>query len=152
MPLASSQITAANPGMGNYQTYFARRATPDAPFQAPLALPELVHADRSTVDGFLTDDGLTFFFSSRLAPAPAPDGGAATDAGQDAAAAAPTSDLFVTWRRSIDGPFSEPQPLTDLNTPDDERDPWMSPDGTTFYFTSDRGGSLNIYRVNVKPR
>ena len=45
-----------------------------------------------------------------------------------------------------------PQPLGDLNTAADERDPWLSPDGKTLYFTSDRGGVLSIYTAAVKPR
>jgi Tol biopolymer transport system component len=45
-----------------------------------------------------------------------------------------------------------PQALDDLNTPGDERDPWLTADGTTLYFTSDRGGALNIYPAAVKPR
>ena len=43
-------------------------------------------------------------------------------------------------------------PLDDLNTPGDERDPWLTPDGKTLYFTSDRDGALNIYTAAVKPR
>ena len=44
------------------------------------------------------------------------------------------------------------QPLDDLNTAGDERDPWLTPDGKTLYFTSDRDGALNIYTALVKPR
>jgi Tol biopolymer transport system component len=58
----------------------------------------------------------------------------------------------VAWRRSTNEAFSVTQPLSDLNTPADERDPWLSPDGTTLYFTSDRGGILNIYTARVQPR
>ena len=62
------------------------------------------------------------------------------------------SDLFVAWRLSTSEPFSLSQPLDDLNTAADERDPWLSPDGKTLYFTSDRGGVLSIYTAAVKPR
>ena len=143
MPMASTHTTSANPTAGNYQTYLAARAAASAPFGVPAPIPELSYADRSTVDGCLTDDGLTLFFSSTpLAPA---DGGAA-DAG------APTSDLFVASRRALGEPFSTPQALDDLDTAADERDPWLTPDGTTLYFTSDRGGALNIYTALVQPR
>lgn len=153
MPMASTQVTAKNPAAGNYQTYLAARATTGAPFAAPVAIPELDYTDRSTVDGFLTDDGLTMFFSSApLAEAadaavPRVDGGAKTADG-----GAPNSDLFVAWRRTTTEGFTGELPLSDLNTSADERDPWLSPDGTTLYFTSDRGGVLNIYTAQVKPR
>jgi hypothetical protein len=152
MPMASTKTTANNPAAGNYQTYLATRATTGAPFGAPVTIPELDYADRSTVDGFLTDDGLTMFFSSAPlaeaadAAAPPVDGGETIDGG------APNSDLFVAWRLSTSELFSGTQPLDDLNTAADERDPWLSPDGTTLYFTSNRSGVLSIYTARVLPR
>jgi hypothetical protein len=144
MPLAS---TAAVPSV--YQTYFAGRVARGAPFAPPVPIPSIDHPNKSSVDAFLTDDGLTVFYSS--APVSDVDGGAA-DAGPTADAGAPTADLFVAWRRSTDEDFSAFQPLDDLNTSFDERDPWLTPDGKTLYFTSDRGGVLNIYTAAVKPR
>jgi hypothetical protein len=159
MPMASTQVTAKDPVVGNYQTYLAARATTGAPFAAPVPILELDYSDRSTVDGFLTDDGLTMFFSSAPvteaadAAAPPVDGGKLGDAGAKTVdGGAPNSDLFVAWRRSTSESFSGTTPLSDLNTAADERDPWLSPDGTTLYFTSDRGGPLNIYTAEVMPR
>jgi hypothetical protein len=158
MPMASTKVTPDNPSGTNYQTYLATRATTGAPFGAPMAIPELAYADRSTVDGFLTDDGLTMFFSSAPVAeaadgAVAPiDGGKPIDGGRPIDAGVANSDLFVAWRLSPSEPFSVTQPLDDLNSTADERDPWLSPDGTTLYFTSDRGGALNIYTAAVKPR
>ncbi len=152
MPMASTKVTDHNPASTNYQTYLATRATPAAPFGAPVAIPELDYVDRSTVDGFLTDDGLTMFFSSAPVTEPADAAVAAVDAGKTADAGVANSDLFVASRRSTSESFSIPLPLDDLNTSADERDPWLSPDGTTLYFTSDRGGVLNIYTAAVKPR
>src|SRR5262249_52233028 len=54
------------------------RASHTAPFDAPRALPELSYVDKSTVDAFLTDDGLAMFFSSGPLMGPA--------------------DLYVAWR------------------------------------------------------
>jgi hypothetical protein len=154
MPMASERTTP-----DHYQTFLAARATPGAPFTTPAAIPEFdyAYAGRSIVDGFLTDDGLTLFFSSApVAEAAdagaAHDAGASTDGGKAGDAGAPNSDLFVAWRLSTYEPFNETQPLGDLNTPADERDPWLTPDGTTLYFTSDRGGVLNIYTARVQPR
>ncbi|HLK88968.1 MAG TPA: hypothetical protein VKZ18_03685 [Polyangia bacterium] len=157
MPMASTKMTANNPAAGNYQTYLAPRANAGAPFMAPVAIPELDFTDRSTVDGFLTDDGLTMFYSSAPVTEPAdaavavPDGGRLADAGK-VDAGAPNSDLYVAFRRSTDEQIWLTQPLGDLNTPADEKDPWLSPDGTTLYFTSNRSGVLNIYTAQVKPR
>jgi len=152
MPMASQRAVA-----GNYQTYLAPRATTGAPFAAPAAIPELDYADRSTVDGFLTDDGLTMFFSSSPVAAPADaatpaDAGMRVDAGTSGDAGVAKSDLFVAWRRSTSEAFGFIEPLSDLNSPADERDPWLTPDGSTLYFTSDRGGALNIYTARVRPR
>src|SRR5207248_460579 len=136
-PMSSSRPAATNPTAA-YQTYLAARPETGAPFGAPVAIPELDYTNRSTVDGFLTEDGLTLFFSSSTA---------LVDGGVDAGAA--TSDLYVAWRRSTSEPFSVTQPLDDLNTAGDERDPWLSPDGHTLYFTSDRSGVLQIYTAQV---
>jgi hypothetical protein len=112
-----------------------------------------VYPDRSTVDGFLSDDGLTMFFSSSPFQFPADagprpgDGGPTVDGGL-----APSADLYVAWRQAVDAPFSRTQNLDDLNTGGDERDPWLTPDGQTLYFTSDRDGVLTIYTAAVKPR
>jgi hypothetical protein len=140
MPMASTRPAPQNPS-ATYQTYLAARAGVGAPFGPPAPVPELAYTNRSTVDAFLTDDGLTMFFSSTAAAA---DGGA--DAGGQ------TSDLYVAWRRSTGEPFSVTQPLDDLDTPADERDPWLSPDGQTLFFTSDRSGVLEIYTARVLPR
>ena len=140
MPLSSKQGSSAV-----YQTFLATRASTGASFGTPVLISELAFPDRSTVDGFLTDDGLTLFYSS--APLQAPADGAVTGDGGVA-----TADLFVAWRRSVNDTFTEAQLLDDLNTPGDERDPWLTPDGKTLYFTSDRDGALNIYTASVKPR
>jgi hypothetical protein len=141
MPLSSKETPAAV-----YQTFLAERASSGAPFGTPALIAELAYAERSTVDGFLTDDGLTLFFSSSPLQF-LTDAGPSVDGG-----ALPTADLFVAWRRSVNEPFLLTQPLDDLNTPGDERDPWLTPDGKTLYFTSDRDGALNIYTASVRPR
>jgi hypothetical protein len=141
MPMASTRPADTNPS-GSYQTYLAARASAGAPFAAPAPIPELDSPDSSTVDGFLSEDGLTLFYSAT----PASDGGVALDGG------AGNADLYVAWRRATNEPFSFKQPLDDLNTPHDERDPWLTPDGKTLYFTSDRAGVLNIYTAPVQPR
>ena len=58
--------------------------------------------------------------------------------------------LFVAWRRSTSAPFTIYVPLDDINSPDyEERDPWLAPDGTQLYFTSNRTGVPQIYVATV---
>jgi len=123
MPLSSERD---NPIV--YWTYFSTRAAAAEPFGAPVPIPELSFSQQSTVDAFLTDDGLALFYSSSP-----PEG---------------SGDLYVAWRRTTADPFTLSAPLDELNTPYAERDPWLSADGTTFFFSSDRGGvGLQIYEV-----
>ena len=75
MPLSSKQ--GASPV---YQTFLAARPSTGAPFGPPVLISELAYPDRSTVDGFLTDDGLTLFYSSAPLVATA-DGAVPTDGG-----------------------------------------------------------------------
>jgi hypothetical protein len=127
MPMASTRATDPI-----YQTFFAVRDTTSLPFGTPQSRPDLNAFSTAIVDGFLTDDGLALFFTG---------GDSSTGAG----------DLFVARRHASTDPFTVVQPLTDLNTSADERDPWMSPDGTRFFFASDRTGVVNIYEASVKP-
>lgn len=120
MPLASDR---EQPGL--YQIYFAERAAITAPFQAPDPIEELSFAQQSTVDGFLTDDGLSLFYATGPEVGPA--------------------DLYVASRRTTADPFELPVALADLNTASDERDPWLSQDGSVFFFASDRSGRYAIY-------
>jgi Tol biopolymer transport system component len=124
MPMASDRQTP-----GEYQTMMATRADRSADFATPSALPELA-GKGETVDACLTEDGL-YLFLSRGDP----------------------SDLYVTQRPSLSSPFGPLVPLSGLNTVAMESDPFMSPDQTAFYFSSDRGGgTLQIYVATVQSR
>jgi len=125
MPLSSDRD-------GLYWIYLARRASTDAEFGAPELVTSLADPDRIAVDACLTDDGLTLFFA----------GGPTEDDAQD---------LYVSRRSSMDSDFGPAEPLIALNTDADERDPWLSPDGTVLYFASDREDQiLDVYRVSVQ--
>jgi hypothetical protein len=108
-----------------YEVFEANRASESAPWGAPTADPSIDDAHIND-DGFLSDDGLTLYFSSdRLSG---------------------SQDLFVTERSAVGEPFAAPVPLATLNTSAyAERDPWVSSDGRTIYFASDRTGTLQIY-------
>lgn len=124
MPMASDRDTPPY-----YRVQLAERDDAGSPFGPPSTVAELVFVGESTVDAFLTDDGLRLLYVSGPAFGPA--------------------DMYIAYRRSIDEPFERPTPVDDLNTPSDERDPWLSPDGRELYFSSDRSGHYQIYVANV---
>lgn len=121
MPLASRRNSA-----GLYWTYLAERDEMGA-FGAPVLVEELASSEAATVDAFLTDDGLSLWFNRTPV-----DG---------------SGDLYVSTRESLDAPFGEAMPVEGINTPFEERDPWLSPDGEELYFASDRSGMLQIFRA-----
>jgi WD40-like Beta Propeller Repeat len=125
MPLGSDREER-----GYYAIFFAARDSKSRPFAAPQIVKELSARSVSTVDGFLTDDGTALFYGSGPAFGPA--------------------DLYVTARRDPSEPFGTPAPLEDLNTPNDERDPWLSADGKQLFFSSDRSGHYEIYVASVR--
>jgi hypothetical protein len=122
MPL-SVRASSSKP----YQMESATRGSVTSSWSTPVAIASVDTANLDD-DGFLTDDGLRLYFSSdRLSG---------------------TQDLFETERTDPAGAFATPRPLTALNTDTyAERDPWVSPDGHEIYFTSDRTGTLQIYRA-----
>jgi WD40 repeat protein len=131
-PLASSKIMPLGSHRGSsgyYETFLAERPSASEPFAEPLELVELEVAGQNSVDGFLSDDGLTLYFNR------------SPGAGES------TGDLFVATRPSRGEPFGVAAPLTSVNTSDDERDPWLSPDGKHLFFSSDRDGTLSIYEA-----
>jgi hypothetical protein len=112
-----------------YAILFATWSAQEREFTRPEPVPELQFERASTVDGFLTDDGLTLFYVTGPAFGPA--------------------DIYVAARRSTADPFEHFTPLTGINTASDERDPWLSPDGSRFYFSSDRSGPYAIYEAQI---
>jgi hypothetical protein len=121
MPLGSRR------GSEIYATYFATRPNTGDAFTDVALVPDLAPAEAAAADAFLTGDGLVLLYALGL-----PDGPA---------------DLYMTMRPSLSEPFGEATAVVGLNTESDERDPWLSPDGNTLYFASDRDGELAIYRA-----
>jgi hypothetical protein len=106
----------------------ATRSTPDAPWSEPRRIDELSTAG---TDGtpYLVGGGLVLYFASDR-----PDslGGL---------------DLYVATRPTLDAPFSEPEPVSVLNTPSDLEDPWLSPDQRYIVFADTRSGMGDIYEA-----
>lgn len=126
MPLGSRRGTS-----GYYETFLAERASVGEPFAEPVELTELEAPGQNTVDGFLTEDGLTLFFNR------------SPGAGES------SGDLYLARRASLREPFGTAVPLSTVNTSYDERDPWLSSDGRRLYFSSDRDGTLSIYEARA---
>jgi len=129
MPLSSKRH-----GGPLYQIYLATRPADDQPWQdvSSELLASINSSNFESVDGFLTADGLTLYFSSTR------------NAKQQ-------GDLFVAERSRLLAAFGEPRALVDLNTSGDERDPWLSADGKQLYFSSNRGGQYALYSSQHRP-
>ena len=111
-----------------YQTYFTTRADGGSPWSAPTRLAEIDTANIDT-DAFLTEDALTLYVSSdRII--------------------AGDQDLFFATRTDVGSAFGTAVALAELNSSGfQDRDPWLSPDGHEIYLSSDRSGTLKIYRA-----
>lgn len=93
------------------------------PFGAPILMDELssTHGDWAPA---VSPDHLTLYFTSNR---PGGAGG---------------WDIWYATRPTVDEPFGQPEPLSELNTADDDGDAEVSSDGLTIYFTSDQTGAL----------
>jgi len=125
MPLSSTSSG------GYYQLKLATRGSTASPFDAPMPIVELENAANMRFDGFLTDDGTMLLFNDE-----SPDG--------------THGEIMRTWRLSGGDTFAAPVSVGDgLNGPTRNRDPWLSPDGTHFFFASDRTGEFLIYEADI---
>jgi hypothetical protein len=132
-PLGNHQLTmplGSRRDDSLYMTYLATRTSVSAAFERPVLVPELIVEGANVSDAFLSDDGLTLYFARSVQS---------------------VSDLYVARRLTTEAPFGAAIALTTINTSNDDRDPWLSPDGTVLYFSSDRDnpGTLNIYQARL---
>ncbi len=104
--------------------------TRDILWQPARSLSELVNTTADDYEPRLSADGLTLFFVRGKA-------------GRDA-------DIYTSVRRP-DG-WSEPAPLTDINSPFDDLGPQPTHDGESLYFYSDRPGGSGGYDIWVSHR
>lgn len=126
MPVASEDEA------GSFQTVLAERSSAEGPFERFEPLDELYRDGSSVEDVFLTDDGRLAFFVQR--------------------SGANDGELVLSWRSAEGAPFGDPVPLAAVNTEGDERSPWLSPDGTRFFFATARrdGRQLDIYATTLE--
>jgi predicted outer membrane repeat protein len=83
----------------------------------------------------LTADELTIFF-----------------AGPDQQGAGAEYDIWMATRPSRDGPFIEPAPMTELNSPANDLQATPSTDGLSLYFASNRSGRYQLFRATREGR
>jgi Tol biopolymer transport system component len=112
-------------GLGSYDMYRATRTSRELAFTAVTNLGTL---NSSSVDQSpsLTDDERTLIFSTSRA------GG---------------YDLYAATRASANAEFGEPERVTELDTEDGELNVSLSGDGREVFFSSDRDGSVALYRA-----
>jgi hypothetical protein len=107
------------------------RPAVDAGWQTTLPILELAQPSDLVVDGFLTDDGTMLLFNVEQ---PGNIQG----------------EMYRAWRLGADELFSSPVSLgAGLNSTTLNRDPWLSPDGNHFFFSSDRSGTIMVYEADT---
>jgi Tol biopolymer transport system component len=117
---------------GSADLWVAERPAPDGAFGVPTPLSELNTASGELLPR-LSADELSIVFTSQR-----PDGNGRTD-------------LWRSRRSSIDAAFAAPENIVELNTAADETGGWLSSDGLTLFFSSNRAGgqgSLDIWRAS----
>ena len=122
MPDALQLFYTHNPG-GEPGLWYASRPTPADLWSGPFELTNLnsPNYDGSTwVNATLT----ALMFN--------------TERGTD-------RDIYYSTRAAPGDAWADPLPFAEINTSANESDPWLSPDGHTFVFVSDKDGSSQIY-------
>jgi Tol biopolymer transport system component len=110
---------------GNNDTFIAERPTAAVAFGTPAPVTA-VNTASSDGNPMLSADGLELFINSDRT----------TD-----------NELYVSVRASTSDAFPAPTPIAELNDPAaDDQDPWISPDGRTLYFTSNRDGAIRLWQ------
>ncbi len=112
-------------GEGVWDVWSARRASVNAPFDAPENLGKPVNTAASEGVPTLTGDGLDLVFHSSR-----PGGN-------------PPFSIWMSTRPRMDATFSDPVMLgPNINTPGRDYDPAISSDGRALVFVSDRSGGV----------
>lgn len=109
----------------------ATRQTRSASFDTAVLVTEL-DSPAGAADPTLSADGRVILFSSNR----------------------PTSDastnLWYATRAGNAGPFSEPKPVPDVNSDDQDGDPWLSHDGCRIYFSSTRENDFDLWTATLQ--
>jgi len=114
------------PGYGDYDLCVTARSEPNKPWGVPVNLGSLVNSQYMDTSLSISADGLSLYFSSTR---PGGYGG---------------GDIWVTTRPTTEDPWSAPVNLgTTINTSLSDFSPYITPDGLTLFFVSNRPGYGN---------
>jgi hypothetical protein len=111
--------------IGISRIYMAQRALPGLAFDAPVLVPELSSLTIIDANPMVLADGLTIYYSR---------GPVAGD-----------RDLYFSTRPSLTDPWGTPAEVIEINSTDNEQDPWVSTDQRTLVFSSNRNGARALY-------
>ena len=109
---------------GNPDIYISTRASVTMPWGTPVAATELNSAMHDG-SAFLANNKLMICF--------------------DTLRASTQNDIYCARRTTPGVPFDPPLPLTAINSASRDEDPWLSADGRTIVFWSDRDGTSQLY-------
>jgi Tol biopolymer transport system component len=113
-------------GLTASDLFVATRASTTEPWGGVTAAAELNTADTES-NPHVREEGRLLVFDS------------------DRPGGAGLRDLYFSQRAAVSEPWGEPVRLTELASPGNDRDAWLSLDGRRIYFTSDRTGDFEIY-------
>ena len=113
-------------GLGGNDIYVGDLSTAGASNAIDLTAVNSAADDASPV---LSRDGLTLYFASKRADP----------------AARGNDDIWIARRAAVGDPFGAPATVAELNSAAADGPRWLSPDGCTLYFTSDRNGGQGGY-------
>jgi hypothetical protein len=116
--------SAADGGEGGVTVTGSEPCDPMAPFVSVSRLMDIDSLTTAVNGAWLTADGLSLYLSAEH---PSND------------------DLYVVTRPDTSSTFGTLEPISAMNTPGIERYPVLSPDGSWLFFTSDRGGNMDLY-------
>ncbi len=108
---------------GNGDLYEHRRLSPHDPWGNGVLIAELSTPNNESSPA-LDEDGLTIYFTSNR---PGTQG---------------AYDIFTASRPSLAQPFGEITRVDEIDTPDDDGNPFLSRDGHTIYWASDRSPTV----------
>ncbi|HVV48432.1 MAG TPA: hypothetical protein VHO06_02130, partial [Polyangia bacterium] len=120
-------------GLGGDDLYVADLTAAGAGDAADLTAVNSAADDASPV---LSRDGLTLYFASKRADP----------------AARGNDDIWIARRPAASAAFGPPAAVAELNSAAADGPRWLSPDGCTLYFTSDRSGGQGGYDLYTATR
>jgi Tol biopolymer transport system component len=129
--VVGAALAAAASGCGSSDAYAG--CAPTAAFVLTVR-NDVVSSDQNDSAPALSADGLSLYFTS------------------DRPGSAGDFDLYVARREHAADAFSPPTPIDEINTPANEDTPFVTPDGLTLYFSSNRPGGLGAIDLYVARR